>query len=526
MGVIEGRFLPLTEFIARNGQWYPDKTAIVCKGESLTCGALNRKINRLANRLIRDGISRGDRVAVLSLNCLEYPEILFGILKSGAVVVPISTMLRKETILSELQDARPKTIFSGYPFLDIFEDGLTPVIPPQNRILISGESEGWVSYADYCNTETASDPRIVLSPEDIYNIIYSSGTTGKPKGIVHTHQARALFAMTCGLEFRIHNEAVCLITTPLYTNGTQLTFLPTALLGGTLVLMPSFDPIELLNLIQHEKCTHLFMVPTQFIRTMEHPEFGRFDTSSVEILISAAAPLWKKTKGEIIEKFPNAKLVELYGVTEGISTVLRPDEQFRKPGSVGKPRLGGDIKIISDQGQELPPGEVGEIAGFNFSMMSGYFNNPDATIAASWHDDSGRLYVRTGDIGRLDSDGYLYILDRKKDMIVSGGINIYPSDIEGIILGHPDVAETAVIGVPHKKWGESPIAFVVRRNPYSSIDEGALKDWINSHLAPYQRIMALEFRQSLPKNDLGKILKNELRAPYWIGFEKEPEARP
>jgi acyl-CoA synthetase (AMP-forming)/AMP-acid ligase II len=289
-------------------------------------------------------------------------------------------------------------------------------------------------------------------------------------------------------------------------------------MGGTLVLMPSFDPVDLLNLIQREKCTHVFMVPTQFIKTMEHPEFHRYDTSSVEILLSAAAPLRKSTKNEILQKFPNSRLVELYGITEGISTVLRPNEQFAKLGSVGKPRLGGDIKIINDQGEELPRGEVGEIVGFNFSMMREYSNNPDATKNVAWYDKSGRCYVKTGDIGKLDADGYLYILDRKKDMIVSGGINIYPSDIEDVILRHPDVSEAAVIGVPHREWGESPFALVVKK-PACELDADALRDWINGKLAPYQKLLALEFRQFLPKNDLGKILKSELREPYWKAFE-------
>jgi long-chain acyl-CoA synthetase len=520
MDVFPPQFLPLTEFIARNAQWYPDKTAIICEGEKLTWGDLNRRINLLANRLVQAGISKGDRVALLSGNCLEYPEIVFGILKSGGIVVPISTMLRKETVLLELQDARPKAIFVDYPFVDMLKDAsISSGIPPDNCILVSGSATGWLPYADFCRSASESEPEIALVAEDIYNIIYSSGTTGNPKGIVHTHQARVLFALTCGLEFRIHNESVSLISTPLYTNGTQLIFLPTLLLGGTLVIMPSFDSTGLLNLIQCEKCTHVFMVPTQFIKTMDHPEFGRWDTSSVEVLLSAAAPLWKKTKSEILQKFPKSKLVELYGITEGISTVLRPDEQFTKLGSVGKPRLGGNIKIIDDRDRELPRGEAGEIAGINFSMMSGYFNNPDATESATWRDETGRCYVKTGDIGRLDLEGYLYILDRKKDMIVSGGVNIYPSDIEDIILKHPEAAEAAVIGVPHWEWGESPIALVVMRNPQSSTSEEVLREWINSRLAPYQKIFAVEFRQFLPKNDLGKILKNELRALYWKGLQ-------
>jgi acyl-CoA synthetase (AMP-forming)/AMP-acid ligase II len=358
------------------------------------------------------------------------------------------------------------------------------------------------------------EPEAVPASEDVYNIVYSSGTTGTPKGIVHTHLARLHFAMTCGLELRVHSEAVSLVSTPLYANGTQLIYLPTLLTGGTLVLMPSFDPGEFLNLVQSEKCTHAFLVPTQFIRIMEHPEFKRFDISSIEILLSAAAPLREKTKGEILCTFPNCRLLELYGVTEGISTVLRPREQFSKPGSVGKPRLGGDIKIIDGEGRELPRGEAGEIVGFNFSMMTGYYNNPEATGDVLWHDERGRIYIKTGDIGKLDEDGYLHILDRKKDLIISGGINIFPSDIEEVLLRHPEVGEAAVIGIPHREWGESPLALVVKKNPGYQLGETDLRDWVNSHLADYQKLIAVEFRCSLPRNDLGKVLKSELRKPY------------
>jgi long-chain acyl-CoA synthetase len=508
------RFVPLTDFIARNAQWYPDKAAIFCAGAELTWSAFNRRINRLANRLIQTGISKGDKVAVISPNCLEYPEILFGILKSGGVAVPVSSMLKKETILLELKDAGAKVVIAAYPFSDILNDASAAGLK-SNWILLSGEAEGWVSYPDFCRTGSESEPKIVHAADDVYNIVYSSGTTGVPKGIVHTHQARVLFALTCGLEFRIHNETVALITTPIYTNGTQLIFLPTILIGGTLVIMPSFSPADLLNLIQVRKCTHVFMTPTQFIRTMDHPEFGRYDTSSVEMLLSAAAPLRQNTKSEILQKFPKSKLAELYGITEGISTVLRPNEQFFKPGSVGKPRLGGDIKIVDDYGKELPPGEAGEIVGFSFSMMKEYFNSPQTTEGVVWHDEEGRIYIRTGDIGKLDSEGYLYILDRKKDMIVSGGINIYPSDIEDVLLKHPEVEEAAVIGIPHREWGESPIALVIKKDPESETSEETLSEWVNSKLASYQKLAALEFRQSFPRNDLGKILKNELRRPYW-----------
>lgn len=500
----------LTEFIARNAEWYPEKTAIIFEGQRLSWKDFNGRINRIANHLNREGLTKGDKAAILSRNSLEYPEIMFGALRAGAVIVPVSTMLQKETVLLQIQDATPKAIFAGKENLHLIAaDHL-----PKNRIVLDGQAEGWTPYQDFLQAGSEEEPENILTPDDMYNIIYSSGTTGTPKGIVHTHEGRALFAMTCGLEFRIHNEAVSLISTPLYSNGTQLIFLPTILMCGTVVLMRSFDAQHFLELVQKERVTHAFLVPTQFIRIMEQPQFSGYDTSSVEILLSAAAPLRKETKIEILHKFPNSKLAELYGITEGISTVLRPDEQYSKPGSVGKPRLGGDIKIIDAENRELPRGEIGEIVGTNFSMMTEYYRNPDKTRDALWEDRIGRIYIKTGDIGKLDAEGYLFILDRKKDMIISGGINIFPSDIEEVLLKHPEIEEAAVIGVPNKEWGESPLALAVKKNPDSPLSEADLKNWADDRLAAYQRLTAVEFRRSLPKNDLGKILKNELRKPY------------
>jgi long-chain acyl-CoA synthetase len=497
----------LTEFISGHAKWYPDKTAIVFEDRRLTWKEFNDRANRIANNLRKTGVGKGDRVAVVSPNCLEYPEIMFGALKAGAVIVPVSTMLQQETVCRELQDAEAKAIFAAHPFLPLLSGYRKPYV----KIVLAGSADPGIAYEEFLQDGSDAEPESSPSADDPYNIVYSSGTTGTPKGIVHTHQARVLFAMTCGLEFRLHNESISLISTPIYTNGTQLIYLPTVLVGGTLVLMRSFDPLAFLELVEKEKCSHAFLVPTQFIRILEHPQFGEQDLSSIEILLSAAAPLSKNTKKKILGKFPNSRLAELYGLTEGISTVLRPNEQLSKPGSVGKPRLGGDIKIIDGNGNELPWGETGEIVGSNFSMMTGYYRDPERTDEALWRDRQGRLYLRTGDVGRLDEDGYLYIIDRKKDLIISGGINIFPSDIEDVLMSHPDVAEAAVIGVPHREWGETPVAFIVKNDLESLLSENNLKEWANERLAGYQRLSGVEFRNSLPRNDLGKILKTELR---------------
>ena len=233
MALIPAQFLPITDFIFRNAQWYPEKTAIIFEDRKITWKEFNQRCNRVANCLVKNSLSKGDTVAILSQNCLEYPEIMFGALKAGATIVPISAMLQKETVLLELQNAGPKAIFAGRPFLALAED----YDPVNSRFVLEGRADGWVRYEDVQQNEPDSEPECKIAPDDYYNIIYSSGTTGDPKGIIHTHQARIYFAMTCGLEFRIHCDAVSLISTPICSNGTQLTYLPTILMGGTLVLI-------------------------------------------------------------------------------------------------------------------------------------------------------------------------------------------------------------------------------------------------------------------------------------------------
>jgi acyl-CoA synthetase (AMP-forming)/AMP-acid ligase II len=505
----------ITDVMDSHGKWRVNKPAVVCGAERITWGAFNRRINQVANGLIARGLRKGDKVSLLSTNRLEVLEILFGTVKAGGVIVPLSAMVPGDSLARMVIDSDSRFLFIGpgqqdnigpyrSEFSDIAADGFFALGEPV---------EGWNSYQSLVEESSDEKPGISLIYEDPFNIMYTSGTTGVPKGILHTHHNRTQFASMLAIDFRIDSSAVNIVPTSLYANGTWLTMLPTVFAGGTLVVMPAFDPQAFLELVQKEKCTHTFMVPTQFTVLLEQPDFDSYDLSSMRIWNSAGSPLRTQTKTEVIKRF-SGELVELWGLTEGVATTLKPEDMENKMESVGLPLMGWDVRIIDEQGQELARGATGEIVAFSSWLMPGYYKLPDKTAEAIWLDAAGKTYLKTGDMGKLDEDGFLYILDRKKDMIISGGINIFASDIEDVLTRHAAVQDAIVIGIPHPKWGETPIAMVIARKGVP-ISREELIAWVNPKLAKYQRISRVEFRDDFPRNAMGKVLKRELRAPFF-----------
>ncbi len=515
METFETPFISITDAIASHAKWRPDKTALICEQQRVTWREFSQAIGRVANGLIKDGLRKGDKVSVLMLNSIEMLETMMGTVKAGGVIVPLSVMLTAESLATMINDSDSRFIFTGAsfaPLIDSIRRNLVN-ISSEGFFVAGDETEGWIDYQGWRNEFTDAPPQVRLTPEDDFNLIYSSGTTGTPKGIAHTHYARQQTAYILAIEFGFDLNSIAVVTTPLFANGTWIMMLPSLTVGSTLVVMPQFDPKKFLDIVARERATHTFMVPTQYVVTMEVPEFDRFDLSSLKVLLSAGAPLRDDTKARMLRMFDGG-VFELYGLTEGIATRLRPEEMESKLSSVGTTIFGGDIRIIDDAGKEVPRGEAGEIVGYSSALMRGYYKKPEETAAAIWKDEAGRTYLRTGDIGKFDEDGFLYILDRKKDMILSGGVNVFPKDIEEIVARHTEVADVAVIGVPDDKWGETPLAFVIKR-PGVSLPAEELTRWANERLAKHQRITSVEFRDELPRNALGKVLKKELREPYW-----------
>jgi acyl-CoA synthetase (AMP-forming)/AMP-acid ligase II len=502
------------EIIGLHGKWQGDKAAVVQDGRVLSWRDFDAHTSRVANALVAGGVRRGDRVVVLMHNSIEMLEAIWGVLKAGAVVVPLNLSITDDAVAAMTADSAAVAVIASDEQCRRV-DALRPRLP---ALLAGGlvshdvpvPPRGWTDYRAWRDASPSQPPAVALGDEDVCNIIYSSGTTGLPKGIVHTHRRRLDWAYDLALALRYHCGARTLCSLGLYSNISWAGFLCTLLAGGTVVVMRAFEPRALLETVERERITHGAMVPLQFQRVLEHPQFARHELGSLESLMCCGSPLPAALKAEVIRRL-GCELIELYGLTEGLITTLAPEDVERKLASVGKPLPGTDIRILGPDDREVPAGESGEIVGRGRIVMAGYHARPDANAEATWVDEQGRRWLRTGDVGRLDEEGFLYIVDRKKDMILSGGQNIYPADIESVMLGHPLVAEVAVVGVPSERWGETPLAVVVPR-PGTALDEAALVEWTNARVGRQQRISGLVWRDSLPRNPNGKILKRELRA--------------
>jgi acyl-CoA synthetase (AMP-forming)/AMP-acid ligase II len=504
----------LPSILAGHGQWKASRTAVVCDGESLNWNQFNRRLNQVANGLREAGLQKGDRVGVVMGNSLEMALVLFGIMKGGFVSVPINISVTDEAISTMLSDSGARALFATPDQASRIDEGLIGCasLAPGARFASGGERAGWVEFEHWRAAQADSEPRVDILPEDSLNIIYSSGTTGMPKGIVHCHQSRLNFARDLALALRYTGQVRTLVNLGLYSNISWVSMLCSMLNGGCFHIQRRFDPLETLRTIEKEGITHCSMVPLQYQRLVSEQKIHGFDLSSLEAPMSVGSALHPDLKQQVIEHLC-AGVIELYGLTEGPITICDPEDGADHVGSVGLPIFGSELRLLGDDDRDVPAGEPGEIVGFCRYMMSGYHNREDATAECTWFDEKGRAWIRTGDIGRLDGDGFLYIVGRKKDLILSGGQNVYPEDIEQCIARHEAVAEVAVIGVDSRKWGETPLALVVPQAG-TGIDTGELMTWANARLGKQQRIAGVKLLDELPRNANGKILKRELRLQF------------
>ena len=458
-------------------------------------------VERLAARLVETGLQRGQSVAILGTSTVEYALVFLAAVRAGGVAAPLTTSASPEQLEGMAKD-------SGAIHLFIDSAKAAELGPDFMADLIRVPLE---SIDQWMAPPGSRAPEFVPEPKDSFNIIYSSGTTGIPKGIVHSHQMRwrqfaatALSYLGAGLEVR------SLASTPLYSNTTMVAFLPALLAGGCVRVMGKFDCAKWLAHAQADRTTITMLVPVQYQRLMDFAGFDDFDLASLKLKYCTSAPFSAELKREVLKRMPGG-LIEIYSMTEGGVVCLLACHEFPdKLHTVGRPAPGSELKVLDDEDREVPLGTPGNMVGRSLTMMSGYKNRPDKTAEAQWIDPAtGEAWMRMGDIGRVDAEGFVELVGRAKDMIISGGFNIYPSDLEAELLKEAGVAEAAVVGLPSRKWGESPVGFVVLKD--GAADPAAIMAAANVRLGKTQRLAALHPIPEMPRSHIGKLLKSELR---------------
>ena len=489
--------------IAENAAALGGQVGIRDDEAELSWAELGDRVERIAARLVEDGLERGQSVAILGHSSIPYALVFLAAIRAGGVAAPLTTSASPGQLAGMARDSGARHIFVDRAKLaELGEDcfaGMT-------RIVLDEELDGWMA------AEGTMAPAYDPQPGDPFNIIYSSGTTGTPKGIVHSHLMRwRQFASTAASWLESGLPVRTLASTPLYSNTTMVAFLPPLLAGGTVRVMRKFDCLCWLEWAQEDRTSATMLVPVQYRRLMQEPRFDEFDLSALQLKYCTSAPFPAELKREVLDRMPGA-LIEIYSMTEGGVVCLLEAHKFPdKLHTVGRPAPGSELKVLDDGDIPVAPGEAGNLIGRSQTMMEGYKNQPDKTREGYWTDpDTGEVWQRMGDIGRVDAEGFVELVGRAKDMIISGGFNIFPVDLEDELVREDDVVEAAVIGVPSERWGETPVGFVTVRD--GARDCEAIRAGVNARLGKTQRLAQLHAIDEMPRSHIGKLLKTDLRA--------------
>jgi fatty-acyl-CoA synthase/long-chain acyl-CoA synthetase len=505
--------------LAYYAQETPAKEALADGQRRLTFADFDRLVNRMANVLADIGVRRGDRVAMLMYNTIETIAVGYAVGKLKANTVPIGYRLKSDEVEYVVNNSQASALVTSAEFDAVVRPvaGRFENIAP-GKILAFGDGVPWAARFEK-KLDSAPDTFVETNPdESSSSIIYTSGTTGKPKGAFRDNRPRDLqLIMSIVSNFRITSDDRHIVAGPLYHSAPPVFSGLHTILGAFVYVMKRFEPEEFLKAVDREKITSTFMVPTMLNMIVNLPEEvkARYNVSSMRNIVVGGAPFHISTKRKTIDLFGEGCLFEFYGATEtGINTILRPEEQLGKAGSCGRAFDGNDILLLDEDRQPVKQGEVGEMFIKNNMLIDGYFRNPKAT-EESFHEG----YLSVGDMAFMDEDGYYYIVDRKKDMVISGGVNIYPAEIEIVINHHPKVFDSAVIGIPDDEWGESLKAYVVLK-PGCAATPDEIIAYCQENIASYKKPKSVEFLDDLPRNPSGKVMKKILREKYWTGQKK------
>jgi acyl-CoA synthetase (AMP-forming)/AMP-acid ligase II len=513
-------WLNLGQILKVNAKKFPETIALKDATRSLTYPELNRRVNQLANSLLALGLKKGDKVAVLLENCIEIVEVYLATAKTGIVMVPVNFRLIGKEIayIVENSDAQAFIVHEEFaPTVDSIKLDLKN-IEPDMYIVVGVKADGYREYEEFIRKSPDDEIEATVNPEDTWVILYTSGTTGVPKGVVRSHESYIAFYLISAVDFGFCESDICLNVMPLFhVNSTFFTFI-FLYIGGSVYVHParSFDALEILETIERERVTFISLIPTHYhLILTAGEEAKKFDTGTIRKLLCSSAPATRKMKIDIMEFFPGVQLYEGYGSTEaGIVTVLKPEDQMRKLGSIGFESAGTDfVKILDTEGKEVEDGVVGELYSRSPMLFDEYYKLPEKT-AASFVGE----WFSAGDMARRDGDGFYYLVDRKDNMIITGGEHVYPSELEEIIGCHPDVVGVAVIGLPDDKWGEKVAAVVVAK---CEMEEKVIIDHCRDKVAGYKRPKQIMFisAEDMPRTASGKIIHRKLKECYCSGKE-------
>jgi len=494
-------------FLDKAADRVPEKTAVICEGRSATYRALKRRSDSLAASLARRGILKGARVALLAHNSIEYIETLFALMKLGAVCVPINTRLTAAETAVLLDHCRPAGIVYDR---ELAEKVSGDTAAAAMRIVIGGDQDPQAFAYESFVAAPATPCDASVTEDDPSCIIYTAGTTGSPKGVVLTHGNQLWNTLNYTAAYALCPEDIELAPTPLFHSSTLGRVFTYVFNTAAFILCRKFDPDACLELIQREKVTSVTQAPTMYHMMHEAARRGCFDLGSVRRAVTGASLMTQRAKQQLAELFPEAACYDLYGITEAAPgvAILQPRDFLRKSGSVGQPMLCVETAIVNEAGDFLSAEQIGEILCRGPNVMQGYYHNPEATAAALRNG-----WLHTGDMGFIDAEGFLHIVARKKELIISGGVNIYPGEVEQVLMQHAEVADAAVIGVPDEQWGEKVVAAVVLRDR-GRCDADGILSFCKKRLAGFKCPRALFFIDSLPRNAAQKVLKNELESIY------------